>query len=170
MTDEGIHHFMSDLVPMVVIVAMVIGSTRVLTLLVAAFRNRAHLRSQTELHNKMLEKFGTTEEFTAYLQSDAGKSLFENLSNEPVAPQNKILGSIQKSAILIFLGIGLIVLGQMFLPFDSGSIMFAVGVISLMIGIGFAVSSIISYRLAKSWGIITVGDSPVSNSPKTVAP
>ena len=170
MTDDGIHHIMSDLVPMVVIVAMVFGATRVLIGMIAAFKNRSQVWAQTELHNKMLEKFGSTEEFTEYLKSDAGKSLFENLSNEPVAPQNKILGSIQKGAILTFLGIGLLVVGQMFLPFDSGNIMLVTGVISLMIGIGFLVSSLISYRLAKSWGIISTANSPVSGSPKNATP
>jgi hypothetical protein len=116
----------------------------------------------------MLEKFSSAEEFTAYLQSDAGKSFFDNLNNEPATPLNKILGSIQKGAILTLLGLGLFVLGNIFSARDGGNIMIVVGVISFMTGAGFLVSSVISYRLAKSWGMISAGNAQISNKPSSV--
>lgn len=170
MNDETIHHIISDTVPMVVIVTMTIGAAWVLSLIIQSFRQRALLRAQTEFHNKMLEKFGTAEEFTAYLQSDAGKSFFDNLLKEPSTPLSKILGSIQKGAILTLLGLGFFIINNIFDTLDSRNIMLVIATVSMTIGIGFLVSSLISYRLAKSWGLISAGNSPISNAPKTVAP
>jgi len=156
MDDQMLHHFMEDLMPIVVLVTMTIAAAWVISLIVAAFRHRAHLRAQTDFHNQMLEKFGSAAEFTAYLQSDAGKSFFDNLTTEPATPLNKILGSIQKGAILTLLGFGLFILGNTFTVQEGGNIMFVIGTIVFMIGVGFLVSSAVSYRLAKSWGIISV--------------
>jgi hypothetical protein len=154
MDDQTLHHFMEDLLPLVVITTMVICGAWIISLMIAAFKNRAHLKAQTDFHNRMLEKFSSADEFAVYMQSDAGKSFFDNLTNEPITPINKIFGSIQKGAILTLLGIGLFVLGKTYTPQEGGNIMFVVGIISLMIGTGFLISSVISYRLAKTLGII----------------
>ena len=163
MDDQMLHHFMEDLTPIIVLTTLTVAGAWVISLIIAAFRNRAHLRAQTDFHNKMLEKFSSGDEFTAYLESNAGKSFFDNLSNEPAAPLTKILGAIQKGAILALLGLGLIVLGKSYTAQEGGNVMFVVGVISFMIGAGFLASSAISYRLAKNWGIISVDKKQISN-------
>ncbi len=170
MDDQLLHHFMEDLMPLVVITTMVISGAWIVSLLIAAFKNRAHLRAQTDFHNRMMEKFSSADEFAAYLQSEAGKSFFDNLVNEPATPVNKIFGSIQKGAILTLLGVGLFALGKTYTAQEGGNIMFVVGVVSLMIGIGFLVSSAISYRLAKTLGIISIDKRQVSNQPSSTAP
>ena len=166
MDDQTLHHFMEDLLPLVVLTTMVICGAWLLSLVIAAYKNRAHLKAQTDFHNKMMEKFSSADEFTAYLQSEAGQSFFENLAGEPSTPLTKILGSIQKGTILTLLGIGLIILGNVFSVAEGSNIMFVTGTISLVIGIGFLVSSIVSYRLAKAWGLISpknaAGDSKSS--------
>jgi len=98
MDDQTLHHFMEDLTPIVVLTTMTIAASRVISLIIGAFRHRAHLRARTDFHNRMMEKFSSAEEFTAYLQSDAGKSFFDNLANEPATPLNKILSSIKIGA------------------------------------------------------------------------
>jgi hypothetical protein len=177
MDDQMLHHFMEDLTPIVVLTALTIAGAWILSLIIAAFRQRLRLKAQTDFHNRMLEKFSSAEEFTAYLKSDAGKSFFENFDNEPSTPLNKILGSIQKGAILTLLGLGLFILGKIFAEPQldkffaqpqGGNIMIIFGVISFMIGAGFLVSSLISYRLAKSWGMISVGNTRVSSAPNSV--
>ncbi len=165
MDDQTLHHFMEDLTPIVVLTAMIIGGTWVLSLIIGAFKQRAHLRAQTEFHNKMMEKFSSVDEFTAYLQSDAGKSFFENLSNEPATPLNKILGSIQKGTILTLVGVGIIINGNIFNFADASGTIFVLGTISFMIGLGFLVSSLVSYRLAKTWGLISVNEKRAGKEP-----
>jgi hypothetical protein len=168
MDDQMLHHFMEDLTSLVVGVMLIVAGAWVLSLIIAAFRQRLRLRAQSDFHNRMMEKFSSAEEFTTYLQSDAGKSFFDNLTGEPATPLNKILGSIQKGTILTLLGLGLFVLGLNFNVRDSGNIMFVIGVISFMIGVGFLASSAISYRLAKSWGMISPSNKRVSNVPDSV--
>lgn len=166
MDDQMLHHFMEDLMPIIVIPTMVAATAYVAGLIVAAFRDRAHLRAQTELHNRMMDKFSSADDFTAYLQSDAGRRFFENLSGEPTAPLAKILGSIQKGAILTLLAVGLFVLSRVSVMPDGGNVMFIIATIVLMIGLGFLVSAAISYRLSKTWGLISVGNQRVANEQK----
>jgi hypothetical protein len=172
MDDQMLHHFMEDLTSLIVGVMMIIAGAWVVSLIIGAFRQRLRLRAQTDFHNRMMEKFSSAEEFTTYLQSDAGKSFFDTLTNEPATPLNKILGSIQKGAILTLLGLGLFILGKIFAEpqldkFFSqpqgGNVLIILGVISFMIGAGFLVSAAISYRLAKSWGMISSPNKRVSN-------
>jgi hypothetical protein len=169
MDDQTLHHFMEDLLPLVVITSMVFCGAWIISLIIAAFKNRAHLRAQTDFHNKMMEKFSSADEFTAYLQSEAGRSFFDNLTNEPVTPLTKILGSIQKGAILTLLGLGLVILGNVYTASEGGNIMFVTGIISLTVGIGFLVSSAISYQLAKTWGLVSTKNTSSSSEQKSSA-
>ena len=136
MTDEGIHHALQDIVPVIVIVTMTIAAVSIVKGLIGAFRTRLRLRAQTELHNKILDKFGTAEEFAAYLQSETGRKFFENLSKEPASPQTKILGSIQKGAILTLLGIGFFLFGLILdLSVDGRIVALFVATVSTATGI-----------------------------------
>lgn len=82
MEEQAIHHFMEDLMPIIIIFSGTVAIAWVLSLIIGAFRQRLRLRAQTEFHNKILEKFSSADEFAAYLQSEAGKSFFDNLNGE----------------------------------------------------------------------------------------
>lgn len=170
MNDQMLHHFMQDLLPIIAIPTMVICAAWVVSLIIAAFKNRAQLRAQTETYNRIMDKFGSAQEFTVYLQSEAGQKFFENLSSEPATPLSKILGSIRLGTILTFAGIGFLWLGSRYTPQQGGDIMFVVGLISLMVGAGFLVSSAISYWLAKSWGLVSVDRPQISNQTASNVP
>jgi len=174
MDDQTLHHFMEDLLPIIVNPIIIAAFVWIISLIIRAFMDRARLRAQTEFHNRMMEKFNSLDEFTAYLQSDAARGFFENLPAEPAAPLGKILGSIQKGTILTLLGIGLFVLGKVFAEPQlgkyfsepqGGNVLIIFGTISFMIGVGFLISSAISYRLAKTWGIISIDQKQISNHP-----
>lgn len=160
-----VHEFMGDLVPISIVVTGIVATAWVFGAIVSAFKQRARLRAQTEFHNRMLDKFSSADEFTAYLKSDAGRSFFDNLGSDAATPLSRILGSIQKGAILTLLGLGLIILGNIFTAQDGGGLMFVSGVVSFMIGAGFLVSSYISYRLAKTWGMIAPLKNDAPNIP-----
>jgi len=157
---------MGNLLPMVIVVTGMLATAWVFGAIISAFKQRSRLRAQTEFHNRMLDKFSSADEFTAYLKSDAGKSFFDNLGSDSTTPFSKILGSIQKGAILTLLGLGLIILGNIFTPQDGGGVMFDFGVVSFMVGAGFLASSYITYRLAKTWGMIA----PSSGNRAAAAP
>lgn len=168
MDDQTLHHFMQDFAAMVIGLATIVAVAYVIGIVINAFRHRALLRTQGEFHNRLLEKFGSASEFTAYLQSEAGQRFFENLTVERTAPTTKILGSIQKGAIMLLFGLGLVIVGRIFSSPQVGEIFFVFGIIGLMLGLGFLISAAIAYRLTKSWGLLTT--SAVKNPANVTTP
>lgn len=168
MDDQMLHHFMQDLVPHVVLTVLIIAGAWVIGLIIAAFKSRAQLKAQVDFQNRILEKFDSAE-FISYLQSETGQSFFDTPANEPSKPLSKILSSIQKGTISTLVGIGLIILGNTYSAREGGNIMFVTGIIAFTTGLGFLASSLISYRLAKTWGMITVMETPKKNETNSAA-
>lgn len=126
-------------------------------------RREAESRAQAEMHNRLLEKFGTSKEFIDFMQTDGGKVFLKPLPvTNPAAPYRKILASITTGVILTMFGIALLVMHAVVFDHEEGAL--GGGIIFLMIGIGFLVSAAISYRLSKAWGILE------ERSPETGAP
>lgn len=121
-------------------------------------RREAEARAQAEVHNRLIEKFGTSKEFVDFMQTDGGKVFLKPLpAANPAAPYRRILTSITTGVILTMLGIALLVMNAVAFDHDEGAL--GTGIIMLMIGIGFLISAAISYRLSKAWGILQ-GRSP----------
>jgi hypothetical protein len=116
-------------------------------------------RTQNEVHNKILDRFGNTEELLAYIRTPAGSKFLESapipLHSEP-APQNagatRAMWSIQIGVIVAAAAIGmLIVSGRV--DKESAEGFFALGVIALCVGGGFIVSAVVSLLLSRRLGI-----------------
>ena len=107
-------------------------------------------KAQAEIQVKLLDKFSSSQELLQYLQTDAGQRFFqpEEAPPEPKSPHSRILRSITAGTIMTFLGIGFVLLSRWI---DDG--MLVPGVFFLAIGLGFLVSSAISFYLSKSWGL-----------------
>ena len=149
-----LERIMPFMVPIIIVPSGLVLIGWTVAALINAIRHRMNLRVQTELHNRLLEKFDSASEFTAYLQTEAGRRFFDNLTSERVTPATKILSSVQKGAITTVLGLGLLVLALIYHPLDQGAFTIF-GVIALALGIGFLVSAGIAYRLSKNWGLMT---------------
>jgi hypothetical protein len=120
-------------------------------LLVGAVRRTKMARAQAEVQSKLIDKFGSSQELLAYMQTEAGQR-FIQVESEPVvtkSPHAKILGSITVGTILACLGLGLLLLSVLF----EDDVPLGFGTIALAIGLGFLISSGVSYRLSKSWGL-----------------
>ncbi len=157
MSNEGLKIFMENLQSMIVSLGFFILIGWVIATTVSALRHKMNIRAQTELHNRLLEKFGSAGEFTAYLQTPNGERFFENLAAERTHPAGKILGSIQKGAILTVVGLGLLLLHVLYSAVDEGIFLIS-GVLVLALGAGFLISSALSYRLSKAWGLLSDAD------------
>ena len=107
---------------------------------------------QAELQTKLLEKFGSGQELLAYVQSDAGKQLAESLTMEQRTPHGRILGAAQAGVILVLLGLALLFLRSRVSGGEDGFLVS--GTIILSLGIGFGLSSALSYFLSKSFGLL----------------
>jgi len=115
-------------------------------------RQKRMLALQGEMQRRLLEKFDSTEGLVAFMNSEAGRRFSEFEIVEPTSPYAKILGSVQVGVILSLASIGMLVIdSRIEVPGEGLTV---VGILGLTIGIGFLISSAISYALSKSWGLI----------------
>ena len=110
------------------------------------------MRHKSQLQNKILEKFTTVKELNDFIQSEEGNKFLKLFSSNGSAPRQKILSSLSRGIIISFIGVSLILVGQIFSI--EMKYFLASGVVLIALGLGFLVSTLISYTLSKKWGII----------------
>ncbi len=125
-------------------------------------RRSAWGKQVSELHSKLLDRFAGSQDLIAFLEGDAGRKYFESLAFDLKDSLSRVLNSIQ-------LGIALAALGLSLLLVRSGQddqltrkTLLLIGTPATALGIGFLVSSAISYRLCKSWGLLNKNGRQIS--------
>jgi hypothetical protein len=106
---------------------------------------------QAGVQTKLLEKFGSSEDLLAYMQTDAGKHFLESFAIEQGAPYGRILGAAQAGVIATLFGCALLFLRGRVAGAEEGFLVF--GTLILTLGVGFGVSASVSYALSKSFGL-----------------
>jgi hypothetical protein len=125
---------------------------------------------QSEVHARLIEKFGTTQELAAYMETEAGKRFLEaapipiGLESEQRMPNAvaRVLWPLQIGVVLVLLGIGLLFLRHA--SPDMNIPMLVFGTVALMPGLGFILSAGITWVLAGRLGLIPDGAS-AANGP-----
>jgi hypothetical protein len=117
-------------------------------------------RTQAEVHNKILDRFGTTAELLEYVKTPAGTKFLESApiplytDRKPQhPPQSRVLWSIQIGVIIAAAALGLLLASTTFSD-DSAQGLFAMGVIALSIGAGFIASAMVSVSLSRRLGLL----------------
>ncbi|MBM3810594.1 MAG: hypothetical protein FJW20_03045 [Acidimicrobiia bacterium] len=112
-------------------------------------------RYRAEVQNKMLDRFGNTQELLAYLQTEAGKQFLEGAETEPAPnPLSRILRALQSGAILLLLGLSLLFLIATQSDPDARQALLFIGTPVTSIGLGFLAAGALSYRLSSQWGLL----------------
>jgi hypothetical protein len=121
-------------------------------------------RTQAEVHNKILDRFGSTEELLAYIKTPAGSKFLESApiplhveSPGPRAPMPRVLWSIQIGLIVAAAGLGMLLVSGRF-DRESAQGFFAMGTIAMCVGGGFILSAIVSMVLSRRLGAKPLGD------------
>lgn len=116
-------------------------------------------RTQAEVHNKLMDRFTSSEELLKYIETPGGKRFLEStpipLDAGPravSAPVGRILWSVQVGLILAAAGFGLQYVSRS-IEKAVGQPLLAMGVLAVAIGIGFLVSALVSYFLSKRLGL-----------------
>lgn len=114
-----------------------------------------HLRvkARVEFQNRLLEKISSAEDFVQMMRSEEGRAFIEAVSVDNPSMREQILGSAQKGVIFTAIGAGGLLLRWIF-PMGYGVFILA-SVLAGAVGVGFLISSAVSYRLSKSWGLLS---------------
>ena len=124
------------------------------------YRNsQAKTRARMEFHTQLLGKFTSGSEFAAFFGSKGGQRLLEGLWSQQMNAKERILRAMRAGVVLTVLGLGL--LG---LSWRTGGFVF-LGVLLLALGVGFLISTGISYRLSKKWDLPKDKESRAENEP-----
>ena len=115
---------------------------------------------QTDVHSKLIERFGTSAEVLTYMGTEAGKRFLEATPiavgfdrNQPVpSPVARVLTPLQLGIVMTLLGSGLILLRHSISEGTTPLLIF--GTIVLMPGLGFILSAGITWVLARRLGLL----------------
>jgi hypothetical protein len=115
---------------------------------------------QSEVHGRLIDKFSTSQELAAYMETEAGRRFLEAapipLHSEPGRPVGgalaRILTPIQIGVVLVLLGVGFLLLRHAGPDYETP--MLVLGVLILMPGVGFILSAGITWILAGRLGLM----------------
>ena len=169
--NNGVREFMSDLPPVLALLAFLAAAAWVLRLVIENRRWNRIFKMQSDVHGRLIDKFGSSQELAAYMQTEAGRRFLEaapipvNFSPEQRVPNAvaRVLTPVQIGVVLVLLGIGLLSLRNA--GTDMRTPMLVLGTVILMPGIGFIISAGITWLLATRMGLMpSPHDGPAANT------
>jgi len=106
---------------------------------------------KSQLHQKLLDRFQSPGDLQAFLQSEGGERFLKSMGIDGLSPKQKIMTSFSRAVVTVFVGIALLIVGTCMT--EDLRIGLPAGIIVLGLGLGLFVSSLISLKLSKKWGI-----------------
>jgi len=131
------------------------------------FQNRHWSRAfkqQSEIHGRLIERLGTSQELVAYMETEAGKRFLMNSPNA-AGPEfgqrmpntvSRVLTSLSTGIVLALLGVGFLLLRNA--GADTPEPMLITGTLLLMPGLGFILSAGVTWVLAQRLGLMPEKD------------
>ncbi len=118
---------------------------------------------QSDVHGRLIEKFGSNQELASYMETEAGKRFLEaapipvGFEPEQRVPNAiaRVLTPLQIGIVLVLLGVGFFLLRNVRTQMHEP--MLVLGTIALMPGLGFIISAGITWFLAGRLGLIPSG-------------
>ena len=156
----GLARFMNDVGPFLVFVVILGALLWVLRVILENRRWGKVAKVQSEVHSKLLEKFGNSQELLAYMETEAGKRFLESQPLQLEAqgtrpspyPFGRILLSMQLGMVALLVGIGLLYLRSHVTEGAEGCLI--LGTLASTVGIGFLLSAAASYALSQHLGLL----------------
>lgn len=112
---------------------------------------------QTDVHNRILERFGTSEELLEYVKTPAGSKYLEAAPiavsvEKSRAPLTRIMWSIQLGVVVAIGAMGMLIVGLRF-EGETSEALFVIGAIAFCVGLGFIASAAVSLFLSRRLGL-----------------
>lgn len=161
--DTTAYRIVNDIVPMLVAFAFIAAAAWLVKVLLANRRWTKIFRLQTEVHGKLIDRFGSSQEILNYMQTDAGKRFleaspiavdFEREERWPVAMQ-RVLMPLSAGVVLTLLGLGLLALRHSIPHGETALLLF--GVVAVMPGLGCIIAAGVTWLMAKRLGLLPSG-------------
>jgi hypothetical protein len=123
---------------------------------------------QTDMQNKLLERFTSNEEMLAFIQTSAGQRFLESASFASEsgprvlsAPVGRMLWSIQLGIVILVAGVGLEIVSYKLSAYEDVVTGFQVmGGIIIALGIGFILSAFGAFLLSRRLGLTDPSPTP----------
>lgn len=146
---------MQDLAPMLMLITVALVVGWVTKSLSVQRTTRQALAAQAELHTKLLDRFGSAEELRHYLESEAGRKMLDVRLLQRVEPYAPMLSAVRTGILVIAGGLGLLLTTSTgMLSTDAREPFTVLGVLGLVLGLGFLASAGASYLLSRRLGIL----------------
>ncbi len=148
------------LIPILSILGFFTATIWIIYVFVQSRRWNRLLKQQSEVHGRLIDKFGTSQELTAYLGTEAGQrflmaSPMALTLNEGQRMPNtvaRVLTPLQAGVVMTLLGMGFLFLRHAGPGMETP--MKVVGTLVLMPGIGFILSAAVTWALAHRLGLM----------------
>jgi hypothetical protein len=117
-------------------------------------------RQQTEIHGKLIDRFATNQELLEYMNTEPGRRFLEaspipvGLDRNVPLPggMSRVIGPLQLGIVLTMLGSGIMIFAHTAREFAAPLTL--AGVVTLMPGLGFIISAIVTWRLTERLGLM----------------
>ncbi len=151
---------LDDLVPLAAFLGFMVVTMWIIRLILTHKRWNKMARIQMEAHSKLLERFQSSQDLLAYMQTEAGRRFLEStpipveVEQKPALsyPHARILWSVQAGLISGVGGAGFLFLRGRIPDAAQGLLVF--GTLAVALGVGFLLSAGASYALSKSFGLL----------------
>ncbi len=114
-------------------------------------------KNQIDVHNRILDRFGSSEELLEYVRTSAGTRFLEAApiavhAERDSSPQARIVRSVQIGVVVACAALGMLLISAN-LEEEGARVLFSLGVIALSIGVGFVASAAVSNVLSRRLGL-----------------
>jgi hypothetical protein len=120
------------------------------------------MKTQTEAHVKLVDRLTSNEDLLAYIQSGPGQRFLTAAPMLPTidsstravgAPIGRILWSMQTGIVVGVAGVGLWIAKNNVI-FEVSQPLIVLGILAMAVGLGFVLSSLVSYALSRQLGLL----------------
>jgi len=149
---------MSEILAFLVFVCILAALLWISRILLENSRWKRLFKIQTDLYSKLLDKCSTNEELLALIHTEAGKPFLESvavplgLEARAANPMNRVFMPLQLGIVLTLAGAGFIYLRNS-VP-DNPTPFLVLGTLAFTLGIGFVISAVVSFALARHLGLL----------------
>ncbi|MEA2341839.1 MAG: hypothetical protein QOF63_8 [Thermoanaerobaculia bacterium] len=144
----------------VMVVFVCLGSFAMIAFIVWLGVNAKNRKAtlQAEVQTRLIDKFSNAPEFVDFLNSDIGKQFLSGIDKMPqLMARDRIVGGVSRGVVMMMLGLAFLAI---WIADSNIGFMFP-GFILMGLGVGFFVSTLISLKMSKRFGLIG-NDEPTS--------